>query len=243
MADALQIDGGDDVADPRAPRDMPAWLAVAVVLLCVGGGAYLLYWYFNAPPRSIAIPMTEPAQPRAFDGRRGGNRTVAPVVDDNWTDDIRALGAGNWNVRAGDAGLWVGKRQVSGAATLNLRPYYRNPLLTGADAKLASVPTQAQRRPEALANLALTPEQVQKLSAIRPVRGMKVDPADDAKLKELWAAYDAADDAAKPGHKAAVLAALKEVGTKSLEPTKQALTEQVAAVKAVLTPEQVAKVQ
>ena len=92
-------------------------------------------------------------------------------------------------------------------------------------------------------SLNLTPDQVKKLAVIRQqaVSGMKVEEADRNKLRELWKAWTSAKDpAAKAAAQTAMLAALKDVGARSLEPSKKQYADLAEQIHKVVTDQQIA---
>jgi hypothetical protein len=94
--------------------------------------------------------------------------------------------------------------------------------------------------PNAAKAIDLTPEQVEKLKALEPPR-MVIDDADREKVIAFWHAWEKADAAHKPAAQDEILNALRDVGQKSIEPTKKAWTDAAAAVKKTLTLQQMAK--
>jgi hypothetical protein len=69
---------------------------------------------------------------------------------------------------------------------------------------------------------------------------MQLDPADRTRLADLWKAYHDGPAAGKAAAEKSFLAAVVEIGKKNGEPFKQQEAKRIEAIKAALTPEQIA---
>jgi hemoglobin-like flavoprotein len=94
--------------------------------------------------------------------------------------------------------------------------------------------------PNAAKAIDLTPEQIDKLKAVEPPR-IVIEDVDRQHVIALWHAWEKVDTAHKPAAQEAILDALRDVGQKSIEPTKKAWTDAADAVKKTLTLQQMAK--
>ena len=221
-------------SDGPAYKPMPAWLAIGIIAACVAASVGLLWWWFSDTRRPILVDL--PSTPSQAQVRR------AQVIDDNWTDDVRSLGGGNWAVRAGDNRLNISTRtdEKTNETRKRFNLTYRQPLVDGDDRALLRVPSLANRE-EAAKELGLTDDQraaIRKLPRMGAT-AMRASKEDVAKVEQAWAAFDAAADDAKDPAEQAVLAALREVGDRSVDPSRQQLAEQVTKVREILTPEQI----
>jgi hypothetical protein len=107
-----------------------------------------------------------------------------------------------------------------------------------------------QARRDILANAAtakrlnVTPDQIKQLQAV-PAGiggGLKIEPADRQKLKQLWEAYNAAPAADKKSAEAALLAELKSAGQGALDPTRAQYDERIQKIQSILTSDQLKKI-
>jgi hypothetical protein len=140
-----------------------------------------------------------------------------------------------FQARSGPVIMWV--RKPAGATNPVISVDYRQALLSEAETNLRRAPALANV-PEQATRLKLTPEQVEKLKAIRPLRGMKLSADERKQVNEAWAAFDAAAPDAKRGPKDALLKLLADLGGKNFGPTKTALTEMITAIRGVLDADQ-----
>ena len=93
-------------------------------------------------------------------------------------------------------------------------------------------------------NLDVTPDQAKKLAAIRQQSnsGMKIADDDRNKLRDLWKNWNIAKDpAAKSAAEAALLAAMKDIGNRSVEATKQQYASMGVEIRKIVTDQQLAK--
>lgn len=215
-----------------APRDLPTWLTVIIVLLCLAGGGGVVWWYFSSPPKVVAIPLADgPRMPV----RQGAGNNNAPRIVEDWNSDVRPGNNNSFQVRSGDVQMWV--RPRDGQAEPSLTFYYRNQLLPREQLNLLRAPMMANRDDQ-VQRLKLTPEQIASLQKIRNVRGMRLSKEEEQSVRTAWVAFQGAPGDKKQDAKSALLTLLDGLGKKNLDSTKTALTENVAAIRAVLTPDQ-----
>jgi hypothetical protein len=227
-----QIAARQDDASSREPGDLPTWLTVVIVLLCVGGGGFLVFKYFTNPPKVVTVPLSQ--SPRPGDGRARNPNRPPPQVQAEWTNDVRPVNNG-FQARSGPALMWV--RKPAGATAPVINVDYRQPILSDLEMNLRRAPALA-KVPEQAQRLKLTPEQVEKLKAIRPLRGMKMSADEGKQVTEAWAAFESAAPDARQVKKDALLKLLADLGAKNLEPTKAAATEMIKSIRGVLNEEQ-----
>ena len=221
--------------DPGAPRDLPTWLSVAVIIASLLGGGGLVWWYFSKPPQVVAVPLAD--GPRQMPVRRvGGGGNAQPPRNVEWTMDVRPGNNNSFQARAGDVQMWVRPRDGQPEPTITI--YYRNQLVPRDQLNLLRA-TMLVNNEDQVKRLSLTPEQVEALRKVRNVRGMRMSPEDETAARAAWAAYDKAPSPEKKNEaKAALLGLLDSLGKKNLDATKTALTESVTAVRGILTPDQ-----
>jgi Spy/CpxP family protein refolding chaperone len=86
----------------------------------------------------------------------------------------------------------------------------------------------------------LTDEQIKQLGEVQGKGGLVADEADKERLRGLLDAFAAAPDP-KQNEEKALVAALAEIGPKSVELTRKSLLERVDRINSILTPEQIAQ--
>jgi len=93
-------------------------------------------------------------------------------------------------------------------------------------------------------NLDVTAEQAKSLTAIRQQMngGMKISDDDRNKLRELWKSWNTSKDAAaKSAAESALLAAMKDAGTRSLGASKQQYVDLAGQIRKIVSDQQIAK--
>ncbi len=231
-------------------RDIPLWLTALVILLCIGGGAWLVKWYMQATPRQVVeIPEDKNPAPvrgtgfRGFPqaGNNGGNnpRTVRGNFAGN--KDINVNGVQSWSntsyrIKSGDTIMnvnYVGDK-------FDFSPRYLN-------VQTVDVAEMIMMRLGIMSNagwrdyLSVTDEQLAKLRAVPLPRSETLEPADKAQLSELWTAYHGASADAKAAAEKKLLVAVAEVGKKSRLAAVAFDENRAQQVRAALTPEQIEK--
>ena len=212
-----------------------ATLAVMCAIFFSGVGALLWYLYGGADRVPQGVTLVDLPMDRGGwlnNLRRAGQprpQPPAPVV----RDGVRKSGNTSYSVRAGDTTMYASKSEKGGWV---LRFGYATPKFTAPDQPALLTAKYNSR------TLGLTEEQLKQLNALPAFGGMVVDDAGRAQMESLWAAYvNAADDKARADAEAKIIAALGELGARSLDPTRAAIGEHVAKIRAILTPEQIGK--
>jgi hypothetical protein len=233
-------------------RDIPLWLTALVILLCIGGGAWLVKWYVQATPRQVvAIPEDKNPVPVRGTGFRGnpqngftGNNNPRNNRGGNFTGtnrDINANGVQSWSntsyrIKSGDTIMnvnYVGDK-------FDFSPRYLN-------VQTVEVAEMIMMRLGIMSNagwrdyLGVTDEQLAALRAVPLPRSETLEPADKARLSELWTAYHSGSADTKAVAEKKLLAAVEEVGKKSRLAAVAFDASRADMVKAALTPEQIAK--
>jgi len=207
-------------------RDVPAWATILSVALVLGGAGWLIYRQWFAMPSAGQEIDVGPVNT----GRRFA-RTLPPPP----REGVATLGAGLWRVKSGDFSMQLPIKSAE------IHVYYDKADLVPPDQLvLLQARRNAVSSPTAAKRMNLSAEQIKQLQAIplRQGEGLKLEPADRDRLKALWDAYNAAADEAKKAKEPDLLAALKQIGTDALAPTRQRYAQRAAEIKAVFTPEQ-----
>ena len=213
---------------PRGP--WRAWLALAIMLATVAGAGYLMYQRLfggasDSPDLVDIMPMRGIA----------ANFGQPPVQ----ADGVRELGPNSYQVKAGDARANVRRAKSGEPWTFNFT-YVRRDLITAEQDAALTARWRLPRDAAYAKALNVTPEQIKQLEGLPGREGMIVTDADREKVASLFGAYL---QAAPPreAQTTALVDALREIGERSLQPTRDALADRAARIQTVLTAEQLAK--
>ncbi|MBC8106657.1 MAG: hypothetical protein H7Z14_08720 [Anaerolineae bacterium] len=201
-------------------------IAIAMLVIFVGGAVGFGFWQWQSN-RSPDEPLMDPPMGR---GMGGGNFARMPEPQ---RDGVRKTGT-SFTIRSGQAVM------VALPSEGNWRFSYRYQ-----PGKFSSPdqPSFLTAKYQSMA-LGLSDEQKKQLNALPAfVGGMIVSPDDQKKLEGLWKDYNTASDGDKPKREQVLVDELKNVAERSVQPTLAAVDEYVGKIKAVLTPEQVGKLQ
>ncbi len=237
-------------ATPR--REVPAWVFVLVILLCVGGGVGFVYWYFMGPspvarqvtlksPEEIAAETRQrPERPaRAQRGERNRPQIQAPTRARPTPSALELVSErGNqrtYRVRGRSLVLEVVDRR-NGEDRFTFRTSGRQ-LLNDEQVALASLRWRIMRDAAAAKYLNVQDWQMERLRQVEPNSAV-VSEADQAQVKALWAELDVWSGRVDDNRVRRLVALLDEVGQRAEQATRARLAEQVERIKTILTPEQ-----
>ncbi len=220
-------------------RQQVAQLA-ALALMCGiffgGAGAVVWYVYGGADRVPAGETLLDLPADRGIMGalRRGGQprpQPPAPVI----RDGVRKSGNNSFSARAGDTTLYASR---SAKGEWILRFGYATPKFTSPEQPALLTAKYNSKL------LGLTEDQLKRLNALPAFGGMAIAQADRDQLQSLWNNYaSATDDKVRADAERAHVTAPPDAGKRSLEPTRAAIAEHVEKIRAILTPEQVAKLQ
>ncbi len=239
-----------ELQDPR-PRErgqIPAWISAVIVLLCIAGGVAFLVWQMrgggsvtetvmlsNPVDAGASARAERAARPeRRTDGQRNAGRRGV-LVDAAAPDGVHAGPRQSMVVKSGKTAIQVS--QNNGEPVFY--GYYFNLPTPAGSTELMQIRGAVLNDPTWAKTLGVSSAQLEKLRGASRGPGMVLDDADVSRLRELWKAWDLATD--KSGAEKAIVAAVAEVGEKNRGATQQAMEERIAAIRAVFTPEQLAK--
>jgi len=229
-------------------RDIPLWLTALVILLCIGGGAWLVKWYMKEQPRQVVTIPDDKVVPTGnrgtWRGQTGGNNNnggnngfrAQPQRDIN-VNGVQSWSKNSYRAKVGDTVMMV-IYNANGNGKFDISPQYLT-MRTPAEAEMAvmrmSILSDATWRD----HLKVTDEQLEKLRKVPAPKSMTLDPADREKLSELWKAYHDGPADKKAAAEKDLLAGLDEVGKKNLAATKAYEATRAELVRAALTPDQI----
>jgi hypothetical protein len=226
-------------ATPQPPNDqvrpIPIWASLLVIILCLGGGGWIMHWYVMTDALSHESKLLEPAasastpNPRPTAAQRAAmNAQPANVPAVRKQDDNL------WWVHAPEAAMLVDTH--ASPPTIKVINY-TNYEFVPQDTRNLIISARRIARDDAVAkNLGLTDDQVSKMRGLTGQIGMVTEQADQDSLKTLWTAYDSAQS--KPAAEAALVQGLTAIARKSVDRTKQAASDRADKIKSVLTADQ-----
>jgi hypothetical protein len=231
-------------ADQPPVRDIPVWLTLVILVLCIGGGGWLVWKYTNTnAPGPIVITASNPRaalvknwRPDDASANPAAMRTPRKTQDDD-SDGVKALTPNrSWRVRAGNAYMSVSlNRKNEIELSTNYRSFYtpeQNQLVIMRQRLLQD---QAMRD-----MIKMTEDQLAKLKTVPPPEGMKMADDEKKKLIDLFNAYRLAKDPkSQEAAEKAVVAALDEIGKKRFEETRAYMIKRVEAIQTAMTPDQI----
>lgn len=224
--------------EPRIPQAV-AWLVVLAVLLALGGGGWFAWkQWFAGPTESGELDVgTIPDRFRPFNAGGGGPRRPDLTVD-----GIHAIGGSMFRIQSGSFFMTLAPTETS-YAPLRLMNNVRQ-MVSADELRLIRLCNESANNAGFAKTIDMTPEQAKQLVPIRQQinAGMKIEDADRTRLRDLWKNWNAAKDpAAKAPAEAALLAAMKEIGNKSMDATKQQYAALTAEIRKIVTDQQIAK--
>jgi len=224
-------------------RDIPIWLTGLVLLLCIGGGGWLIMWYLrDNPNRVVELPDDKTANYATASGKAwrtqgAGAGQVAPRIRINPdADGIQASSKNSYRAKVGNTLILINS---NGGNRTDFVPQYLN-ARTAEEADLSMMRMMLLSDSNWREHLKLTEEQLTQLRSKVPApQVMKLDAQDSLRLAGLWKTYQTAASAAKGAAEKSFLAAVDEIGKKNIPAYKEYEAKRAEAIKAALTPEQI----
>ena len=225
----------------QVERPVPAWVGIAVVLVCLLAGGAFLWWYLREPLPSAGEVISDPGRSANSGGRVVRPRQGRVVQANPDADGVKVSNTGGktiYNVRA-DQGKSL--MDVDKSASNYAFHYQRKDLLTPEQRDLAMLRFRVMQDQAVAEALKVTPEQLQKLQAIPRAIQMEVSAGDKQNLINLFNQWDQASGSSKASAEKALVTALKEAGDRSLDATKAKIKERADQITAILSADQIKK--
>jgi Spy/CpxP family protein refolding chaperone len=228
----------------QVERPIPAWIGIAVVLICLSVGGAFLWWYLREPLPSAGEIIPDAGRTVSGGGRVARPRPprIAQVSPD--ADGVRVSssnGKTTYNVRADQGKSLMDVDKAGSGALSYVFRYQRKDLLTSDQRDLAMIRFRIMQDQAVAQALAVTPDQMQKLSAIPRAIQMELSDSDRQNLINLFGQYDSASGSNKSSAEKALTSALKQAGDRSFDATKAKIKERADQITAILTPDQIKK--
>jgi hypothetical protein len=208
------------------PRPVSPWLTIPVILLCLGGGGWMLHWYINAgdlSPESRLLQVT-PTEV----GRANGAPPAIQQQDNN-----------SWSVHGREAVAVFFRPAAGKPFTLRSLSYANYQFVPQDQRDRIFAARRLSHDPAVARSLKMTDDQTRQLRALTGAIGIIHPAAESAELVKLWTSYQsAANPRAKQAAEAALLARLTQIATKNIDPTRSAAADRAKKIKAVLSDSQ-----
>jgi hypothetical protein len=219
-------------------KPLSAWIAIPLIIFCLAGGGWMAHWYISTDQLTHESTILD-ATGSAASTRAPARNNRTPAADTTPPIGRQDANSNIWWVHSREAAAQIdsaGKGQPITVKAVNYNSYQFVPQ------EQRNMIFAARRigRDETVAkNLKLTEDQIKQLRSLTGTIGMSTQQADVDLLSSLWGQYQNAD---QPADKLAVqtklVDALTEIARKSVDPTKAAVADRAAKIKAVLTDDQ-----
>jgi hypothetical protein len=238
---------GSTSTDDQAPRPLPLWASIPIILVCLAAGGWIIHWYVGTHPRADEAHVLGDLPPRKVaapgNARRGGG----------WLTNMFGGGRGIRETNAGPNRDQFDAFTERSRAIFTINPNNKNRpvnvvLNYGPQTAYRFVPDDVRNTVYAAANLArdsekyaaplkLTPAQVDQLRQRSRVAAV-ITPGDRAMLLADLAGYRAAAAKDKQAAEAKLLSDLDAVADRSQGPTRQAFADAAAKINAIVSADQ-----
>jgi hypothetical protein len=217
--------------DQPAPNPLPTWLSIPIILICLGGGGWIIHWYVMTDPISheSKILGDPPAQVQWPAGPGGGrNRGLPPRrIQDRTGGRYEAF------TEQAHADVTV----ANGKATFHLIAYMNYAFVPDEPKKTIFAARNLIRDATRTAALKLTPNQINKLRGLTWTLTMVVKPEDKELLGKQLAQYVAAAEKDRPAAEIQALKTLDEIAARSTEATRQEAIDHANQINSIITPD------
>lgn len=242
---------GTNMTSEQTGRQVPAWVFLLVILLCIAGGIAFVTWYFktsNPISESVVLKSEDQlASERQAAGREVRGRGARP--DRRGRDDQRARrdavirfagrqdGATRWRVIGHGLNMTVTQREGQ-EPSFSFRYVGGNSLLDDQQRQIAALRWRVLRDRSVADHLKITDEQIARLREL-PVSNDIVVPEEQlAQMRQVWATVQPPQRNREAERQ--ILSLLQGISSSAEQPTRENWAQQIARIREVLTDEQVA---
>lgn len=235
---------------PHPRRELPAWVFLLIILLCIGGGILFVTWYFRTPnpireqvvlksEEQLAAERAErrrenTAQGNALRGERGRGRQPSRIREVSREGDART-----YEVTDGQITMHV--RDIpNGQPTFSFRLRRGLDLLPEQTRNLARIRWGILGDDNIARYLRVTDEQRNRLRQMDLSNDLVVPEQHLAQIRTLWNQANPRGERVSPRIERQIIELLGAIATESEGPTRERWTEQLKPIESILTPEQIA---
>ena len=225
----------------QRPLSMPVWLAVLLIILASGGGAYLLYHFLSAgksTPDAVVVGQGRPYQPRT---RADANTSFASRLGFGApAEGITRRGTTSVTIRKGNT---IARAYVDKSGwTISSFDYVfevRQSWVTPDQWQLHRLAQRVVSESSLAQRLNVTPEQMQSLKSLNYETSLGA--AEQKNICSLIAAWDKANTQTKEAAGLKVLEAVGAAGNQHLSAAKDAMIQRVKQIPTILTASQISQ--
>lgn len=236
---------------PHTPTQLPIWLSLLIILLCLGGGGWFLWNTFMASDVRVSRVDVDPnappnsESPRAGDGARGGGGPPPGMRRDGGPRPYRGQGSEAiallrdraWSVRAGSVYLRLNRdRGGTWYPSISFADYR---FLPEGQRDLLAIRRYVIEYNHIQQRLGTTPEQVDALKAMGDGGRLALLPDEQALLLSRWNAVVAASEAGHEAAAQAMLDELRRVGGEAIQRIQPEAVARVTEIARILSAEQI----
>jgi hypothetical protein len=218
------------------PTVLPPWLSIPIILLCLGGGGYVIHWYVMTDPLSheAKILGDAPVQMQMPPQR---NRPNGPPPNRRF---VQERGEGHWRVHTDQATAEFQLDRARGKMLFRGASYNGNYSFVPPETADTILRTRVLVSNSArVAAMKLTPDQVKKLTALSvPRMAMNLSTAQRDVLCSLMTQYEQASPADRNTLAAKLELTLDQVAQAATAATAQQEADVAAQINAIITPDQ-----
>jgi hypothetical protein len=233
-----------NLTDAAGPTDRDSanarlayWGGFAALTLLLLAIVWFIWWYLaGSLPRQHTVEVDPNLVQQAT--MRAAGQHVAALARQPDPRGIRKVGDVDWLVNSTFGAINI--RNAKDDYRLKLS-YHMSALLPDPQQRQWLIVQRRLTMDDAMARqVGLSKDQVKQLRAIQPPAMLATD-TDQQNLKKLWLAYISATGPAKQDAQKKLLDSFDDVAKSVLEPSKQAAQQRLDEIKAIVTPEMIAK--
>ena len=229
---------------PGSARRPPRWLAAVILVLCCAGAGWLIWLMLDTGSAGVTIatvekPPARPGTPRLPPAVTGWLNAAARAWSDaDAPEGVRTLPAGCRRSKSANMIMEVVK---SGDKVDYSFRYIEYDFITPELRLLSAAADEVRARGVQGRMSALKAEQVEALRAVNKPEGVRVGEGDMLRAKQAWAAWEQADEKARPAAERELIGVLGDISVGSRDSTRRTYLAYGDTIKSILTAEQVAE--
>ncbi|MFI5379211.1 MAG: hypothetical protein ACHRHE_07940 [Tepidisphaerales bacterium] len=223
-------------------RKPPPWLVAVILALCCGGAGVMIWMMLDTGTPSVVVvktdkPPARPGTPRLPPAVTGWlNAAARAWSDTDAPEGVRTLPAGIWRAKAANLIMEVEKTREK--VSFSFR-YIKYEFITPELRLLSAAADEVRARGQQGRIPGIKAEQIDALRALSKPEGVRVGESDVQRAKQAWAAWEQADDKARPAAERELVGVLGDISTGSYDSTRRTYLVYGDTIKTILTAEQI----